>query len=116
MHANWARVLSLASNRKRQRGDGDGRSGDRDGQSVRGLIIGTIKERFPDHAFIGEESSFTGPGGPTKWPARALRHPDVDHRPARWHDQLCSRLPARDRLDWPCGRQEIGPRRRLQSS
>ena len=27
------------------------------------LIIGTIKERFPDHAFIGEESSFTGPGG-----------------------------------------------------
>ena len=26
-------------------------------------IIGTIKERFPGHAFIGEESSFTGPGG-----------------------------------------------------
>ena len=26
-------------------------------------IIGTIKEKFPEHAFIGEESSFTGPGG-----------------------------------------------------
>lgn len=26
-------------------------------------IIGTLKERFPDHEFIGEESSFTGPGG-----------------------------------------------------
>ena len=26
-------------------------------------IIGAIKGRFPDHAFIGEESSFTGPGG-----------------------------------------------------
>jgi len=25
-------------------------------------IIGTIKATFPDHAFIGEESSFTGPG------------------------------------------------------
>ena len=27
------------------------------------LIIGTIKARFPDHVFIGEESSFTGPDG-----------------------------------------------------
>ena len=26
-------------------------------------IINTIKGQFPDHAFIGEESSFTGPGG-----------------------------------------------------
>lgn len=26
-------------------------------------IIETIKKRFPGHAFIGEESSFTGPGG-----------------------------------------------------
>jgi len=29
-------------------------------------IIGTLKKRFPSHAFIGEESSFAGPnGGPT---------------------------------------------------
>lgn len=26
-------------------------------------IIGTIKAKFPEHEFIGEESSFTGPGG-----------------------------------------------------
>ena len=26
-------------------------------------IIGTIKKRFPGHAFIGEESSFAGPDG-----------------------------------------------------
>jgi inositol-phosphate phosphatase/L-galactose 1-phosphate phosphatase len=25
-------------------------------------ILGTLKARYPDHAFIGEESSFTGPG------------------------------------------------------
>ena len=38
-------------------------------------IIGTIKQRFPSHSFIGEESSFTGPGGAA--PAGALELTDA---------------------------------------
>ena len=39
------------------------------------VIIGTIRTRYPDHVFIGEESSFAGPGGTA--PAGALELSDA---------------------------------------
>ena len=41
------------------------------------FIIGTLKDRFPDHEFIGEESSFAGPGGAAQRRVAADR---LDHR------------------------------------
>jgi myo-inositol-1(or 4)-monophosphatase len=44
------------------------------------IIIDTIKEKHPGHTFLAEES---------------LQETDAeDNRPARWHDQLYSRLSA----------------------
>lgn len=39
------------------------------------LIIETIRARFPDHVFIGEESSFTGPGGAASEPLELTNAP-----------------------------------------
>jgi fructose-1,6-bisphosphatase/inositol monophosphatase family enzyme len=38
-------------------------------------IIGTLKKRFPSHAFIGEESSFAGPNGGPAGPLELTEAP-----------------------------------------
>ncbi|KAE8279718.1 Inositol monophosphatase 1 [Larimichthys crocea] len=62
-------------------------------QKVEQLIISSIKEKYPTHSFIGEESVAAGA------PSVLTGQSHLDHRPYRRHHQLRSQVPVCVRID-----------------